>query len=280
MHDLVIIGGGPAALSAAVYAARAGLGVKVYEKAEFGGVLPIIAELENYPGFLGPGKELAAKMRTQAEQLGAELEYGECTSARKLPDGTFELVIDESPIHAKSVLVASGSEPKRLAFDLSIPVSYCALCDGAFTKGKNIVVVGGANSALQESLYLANLAASVVIVTHSQLKADQQLIARLTQYPNIKVVENVEPTRDLLEQFDYCFVYIGKKPSTSFLPDEVLAHDGFVNTDTASHLPHQTILAGLFAAGDVRSGSVKQIVTAAGDGAAAAIEVTEYLHSR
>lgn len=276
MLDLAIIGGGPAALSAAIYAARAGLSVKVFEQKDFGGVLPEISRIENYPGFLGAGKELAISMRTQAEQAGATLEYGACTALQRQGKG-FELIIDEETVETQAVLVASGSEPKKLSFDLQIPVSYCALCDGAFVKGKHAVVVGGANSAAQEALYLSNLAAKVTVVTHSPLKADRELANRLSKVPNIEVIENLEPTATYLEQFDYCFVYIGKNPSTQFLPAEIIDQHGYVRCTMEGDFPHQTAIAGVFAAGDVRQGSVKQVVTAAGDGAAAAIEITEWL---
>lgn len=279
MLDLAIIGGGPAALAAAIYAARAGLEVRIFEKGRFGGVLPELSNIENYPGFSGPGAELATKLSNQAAQAGAKLEYGECTAVRETATG-FELMVDEAPVLARAVLVASGSEPRRLDFDLQIPVSYCALCDGALAKGKRVVVVGGANSAVQEALYLAGLAREVTIVTHSQLKADQELLERLARATNITVVEGLEPTVEYLEQFDYCFVYIGKTPATGFLPKEILDESEYVKTDTETGIfLHQTAIKGVFAAGDVRQDSVKQIITAAGDGAAAAIEITEWLRA-
>lgn len=276
MLDLVIIGGGPAALTAAIYAARSGLTVKVFEKSDFGGILPEISQIENYPGFLGAGKDLAVAMRNQAEQAGADLAYGECTKISQT-DGAFKLVVDEEELSARSVLIASGSEPKKLTFDLLIPVSYCALCDGALTSGKRVVVVGGANSAVQEALYLSNLAVQVTIVTHSQLKADQELLDRLKKAPNISVAEHLEPTADYLNQFDYCFVYIGKNPATKFLPSQILDQSGYIQCLNEEDFPHQTAVKGLFSAGDVRQNSIKQVVAAAGDGAAAAIEIGEWL---
>lgn len=283
MLDLAIIGGGPAALSAAIYAARAGLRVKVFEQNNFGGVLPEISQLENYPGYTGPGQELAASMRRQAEQSGATLEYGQCTSVHPnsaAPDQVetgFKLTVDGEVVQARAILAVSGSGPKKLPFAIDIPVSYCALCDGALAKGKRVVVLGGGNSAAQEALYLANLAENVTIITHSTLKADQALQERLCHVPNIKLIEQTEPTPEYLNRFDYCFVYIGKKPSTSFLPPTVLAPNGYVACADTGDLPHQTAIAGLFAAGDVREGSIKQVVTAAADGAAAAIEITSWL---
>lgn len=292
MLDLAIIGGGPAALSAAIYAARAGLSVKLFEKAEFGGVLPTIPRIENYPGFLGEGKILADAMREQAVQAGASLEYGECSSIEVTATSSahassdahiFTLTVDGEPVAARSVLVASGSEPKRLDFELAIPVSYCALCDGALARRRRVVVVGGANSALQEAFYLAALASEVTIVTHSQIKADVELVSRLTNYPNIKVIEHLEPTADFLNQFDFCFVYIGKLPATGCLQHlaaqyALLDRSGYVCADTSNRqYPHQTVLGGLFAAGDVRQGITRQAVVASADGAEAAIEITNWL---
>ncbi len=272
MLDLAIIGSGPAALSAAIYAARAALTVKVFERKSYGGILAEIPLIENYPGFLGSGTELAEKMRTQATQFGAQFSYGECSTLKKLSDG-FELIIDDEKVLAKTVLIATGSKPKELRFTLDIPVSYCALCDGALTKGKNVVVVGGANSAVQEALYLSNIAKQVTIITHSQLKSDPILSQQLAKHQNIQLRENLEPTADLLNQYDYCFVYIGKQPATDFLQSfDILDQDGYI---TCINNSHQTKLDGLFAAGDIRAHSIKQVVTAAADGAAAAIEITQ-----
>lgn len=298
MLDLAIIGGGPAALSAALYAVRAGLSVKVFEKADFGGILPTIPNLENYPGFSGEGKKLAQQMREQSAQAGAILEYGECTDLALTPTSAqaqassadapheFLLTIDEVPVAARSVIIASGSRPRQLNFDLAIPVSYCALCDGTLARDKRIVVVGGANSAVQEALYLAGLAQSLTLITHSELKADQELIERLKRLENLKIIENTEPTAEFLNQFDYCFVYIGKLPATGFLANlsqeySLLSRDGYILADTSNAAaPHQTVIEGLFAAGDVRFGSTRQVITAAADGAEAAIEATKWLKSR
>lgn len=355
MHDLAIIGSGPAAMSAALYAGRAGLKVRVFEAQDFGGTLPKIDRIENYPGFAGTGAELSQAMRIQAESAGAKFVYGKCsnidltTDAFTVPDlatqngdgeatatDAFTLTIDDDErVRARAVLIATGSEPKSLRFVPNRPVSYCALCDGPLTAGKHVVVVGGANSAVQEALYLAGLAADVTIVTHSQLKADRPLLDRLANAKNIQVREQTEPTPDLLNQFDHIFVYIGKRPATGFLrpladsllsATPLLSPDGYVITSSAPNpipqrtaqsispaqtassvqptsparsssstqssasasqpaafagqaRPYQTIVSGLFAAGDVRQGSTKQVITAAAEGAAAAIAITQYLQS-
>ena len=274
MLNLAIIGAGPAALSAAIYAARAGLSVKVFEQKSYGGVLAEIPLIENYPGFVGAGSELAQNICAQAISAGAELSYGECTEVKRLADH-FELTIDDAKIFARNVLVATGSRPRALGFKLDVPVSYCALCDGALAKDQPVAVVGGANSAVQEAIYLSNLAETVTIITHSQLKADKSLLAQLQNHPNITVREQTEPTPALLNQFRRCFVYIGKVPATDFLKaHNVLDESGYIICETDSH---QTKVSGLFAAGDVRAGTTKQAITASADGAAAAIEIAQKL---
>lgn len=276
--DLVIVGAGPAALTAALYAARAGLKVVAYERANIGGELAQIAEISNYPGFTGAGAELAAAMRGQAQAAGAQLAYGECQGVAQRA-GEFELTVDGEAVRARSVLIATGATPKTLSFAPAAPVSYCALCDGEFAKGKHIAVIGGANAAVQESLYLAPLVSSLTLIAHSQLKADRYLQNKLKACQNVKIIENTEPTAEMLAEFERVFVFIGRMPATEFLADTgVLGAGGYVVTDGASR--HQTVVPGLFAAGDVRSGMPKQVVTAAGDGAEATIEIIEFLRDK
>lgn len=315
--DLAIIGSGPAALSAALYAARAGLRVSVFERANIGGALCEIAQISNYPGFTGPGRDLAAAMRRQAESAGVTITYGECTAIRLLEpsansatpasDGAsahtaaparFELTIDGEPVRARTVLLATGSEPRPLPFALAVPVSYCALCDADLAKGQDIAVVGGGNSAVQESLGLAPLVKSLTLITHSALKAEPHLIAQLRALPNVTIREHLEPTPDLLNTFARVFVFIGKRPATTCLADLAAStpdfYDaaGYVCTVSApvdsslapasaapSILSHQTVIPGLYVAGDLRSGALRQVVTAAGDGAAAAVEISQSLRS-
>lgn len=266
MIDLAIVGSGPAAMSAAIYAARAGLKVQIYEKGNMGGTLPQIAEIENYPGFLGTGSELADKLKAQAKQFGVQLAYGECTQVE-----TGSLTVDGEKVSARAILIATGSEPRPLDIEgITRPVSYCALCDGALYKDKRVVIVGGGNSALQESLHLAELAKEVTILSRSKVKAEPYLVQKLAD--NTKLIENATIDAETLNSYDGIFVFIGKRPATTFLDKKLLTADGYIKADD-----FETALPGVFAAGDVRDGTTKQIVTAAADGADAAIKITEFL---
>ena len=326
--DLAIIGSGPAALSAALYAARAGHRVAVFERSNIGGALFEIAQISNYPGYTGPGRDLAATMRHQAESAGAAINYGECTAIRCLDPATltpvapsvpvdpstpdrpalFELTIDGEPVRARAVLLATGSEPRPLPFTLAVPVSYCALCDADLAKGQDIAVVGGGNSAVQESLGLAPLVKSLTLISHSALKAEPHLQSQLRALSNVVVREHLEPTPELLNTFDRVFVFIGKRPATTCVASLASSTPDFydaagyirttpasvdaprsvsapvdtspANSSAASTTPsHQTLIPGLYVAGDLRSGAVRQVVTAAGDGAAAAVEISQFLRT-
>ena len=271
MLDLAIIGAGPAALAAAIYAARAGQKVEVFEKAKIGGALTEIDYIENYPGFLGSGPELAENFKKQVELAGSKISYGACEKISASDQG-IELIIDDEPVSARAVLVATGSEPKPLELDTTAPISYCALCDAPLYKGKNIAVIGGGNSAIQEALYLSEIVNRIVLYSHSGLKADAYLLDKIKERNNIEIHENAMPTKNELDALDGVFVFIGKRPATTFVPAEVLDEKGYIKTNN-----YMTTLPGLFAAGDVRANSIKQAITAAADGANAAIEITNYL---
>ena len=310
--DLAIIGSGPAALSAALYAARAGHRVAVFERSNIGGALFEIAQISNYPGYTGPGRDLAATMRHQAESAGAAINYGECTAIRPLKPSAapalFELTIDGEPVRARAVLLATGSEPRPLPFTLAVPVSYCALCDADLAKGQDIAVVGGGNSAVQESLGLAPLVKSLTLISHSALKAEPHLQSQLRALSNVVVREHLEPTPELLNTFGRVFIFIGKRPATTCVASLASSTPDFydaagyirttpasvdaprtvsapvdtspANSSAASTTPsHQTLIPGLYVAGDLRSGAVRQVVTAAGDGAAAAVEISQFLRT-
>ena len=267
MIDVAIIGSGPAALTAAIYSARSGLKTVVYEKSKFGGLLSEIPHIANFPGYDGTGAELANTLKKQAESAGATIEYGECTAI--YPD----LIIDEEKISARAILIATGTEPKPLDIPTTTPVSYCALCDGPLYKGKNVLVIGGGNSAFSEALYLSDLAANLTIANRSHFRAEASLIDKVSAKHNVALIEDANIDQSFLDSFDAVFVYIGKHPATSFVPTDILGSDGLIITDS----DFATTIPGVFAAGDVRSGSIKQAITAAAEGAAAAISVVDYL---
>lgn len=293
MYDLIVIGGGVAGMSAGIYAARGNLKTVIYEKTNFGGELAQIIHIANYPGYDGRGDELALKMRQQAEAAGVEFDYGECREVR-VSGKVFDLTIDERTVRARSVLIATGNEPRRLEYELDVPASYCSLCDAPLVKGKNIAVIGGGDSAVQEAIELSHIAKQVTIISRSKLRASPKLQSRALELPNLQIRENNETTKEELEDFEHVFVFIGHLPATKFLPEDVLAADGTVMTgagvkelsssldmlgldDFARRSDHETLIPGLFAAGDVRFGAVRQVVAAAADGAAAAIEIMHYL---
>ena len=269
MLGLAIIGAGPAALTAAIYAARAGLKVRVYDKKSFGGALNDIIKIENFPGFVGEGSELARALKNQAIRAGAEIEYGDCSSVEPL-------IVDGEEVEARVVLIATGSEPRPLGFQIKKPVSYCVLCDAPLYKGKNVAVVGGGNSAVQESLHLAKIVKKLTLISHTPLRAEKNLIEKLQKLPNVGIRENAEPTPSLLNDFDAVFVLIGKRPATTFLPKDILSSDGYIVPKNG----HQTAHKNLFVAGDVRQDSIRQAITAAADGAAAALEIIEFLNQK
>ena len=264
--DLAIIGSGPAALTAALYAARFGLRVTVFEKDAYGGALNLISDLRNFPGFRGEGSELATTMKQQAEEVGVEFQYGTCESLSPL-------IIDGEEVSARAILIATGSENKHLDFEPDIPVSYCAICDAPLYRGKNLLVIGGGNSAVGESIYLAKIAKHVTIATHSKLKADEIFMEMLRKYDNVDILEHTEITKDTFAGYDAAFVFIGKCPATSFVNLEILDDAGYIVTNNKN----QTAVEHIFAAGDVRQGTTHQAITASGDGAAAAIAIHEYL---
>lgn len=280
-YDLVVIGGGPAALSAALYGARLGLDLIVYERKAFGGALSQIARISNFPGFDGPGQDLGAKIKEQAIESGAQFAYGECTDIKR-EEKNYRLMVDGEAVLARSVLMATGSEPRPLGIKVDVPVSYCALCDADLVKGKNVAVIGGGNSAAQESLVLSPIVKHITLLSRSKLRASTNLQKKMSQLNNIDIVEEAKLSSELLNGFDQVFVFIGHQPATSCLGNlerhkDILDQEGYIQTGLKNQSPHSLILPGLYAAGDVRSGSVRQAITAAADGVEAVLEVSEYL---
>ena len=301
-YDLAIIGGGPAGLSAAIYAAREGIDAIVIDKAGLGGQAGVTERIDNYPGFpegVGGG-ELANRFIAQAERYGVEL-LSAVGVTSITPDGsdlTLRLATDVE-IGAASVLIATGSTYRRLGVPgeedlIGAGVHFCATCDGPFYRGADeLVVVGGGNSALEEGLFLSQFAKRIRVIERSgTLRASKVLQNKVANHPQFTVHLNTEiesmtghagkltevVARDASGSTTYhpaaAFVFIGLDPNTGWL-DGAVARDkwGFVTTDAA----FATSTPGVFAAGDVRAGSTKQLGAATGDGIAALISIRSYL---
>jgi thioredoxin reductase (NADPH) len=299
-YDLIIIGGGPAGLAAAIYAGRARLKTLIVEKLVLGGQASNAYLIENYPGFPEgvSGHDLARKMAEQAEKLGTPVLWGKVAALKK-PDQQYEVTVADKTIEAKAIIIAAGSDNEKL----NIPgeaefqgrgVSYCATCDGAFYKNKNIMVVGGGNTAVEEALFLTRFAAKVSIVhRRDELRADKIIAERAKAHPKIyffwhSVLEEIKGDKfvkeailkdaltgkKLIVPVDGVFVYIGSQPDTGFVKGLVkLDEHGYIVTDDKM----KTSAEGIFAAGDVRQKTLRQIVTAAADGASAAESAREYI---
>ncbi|PID32705.1 thioredoxin reductase [Candidatus Saccharibacteria bacterium] len=300
--DTIMIGAGPSALTASVYTTREDIETVLYEKAIVGGLAAITDRVDNYPGFPDgiEGMELAENLRKQAERFGAKIEMGEVTEIRD--DGDHKtLIVNGEEVKARTVLIATGSDYKKIgapgeAEYYGRGVHYCATCDGAFYRDKNIAVVGGGNSGVQETIFLTRFAKHIDLIVRSTLKASEVLQKDLQKYvdsgqitvhlgttideivaddgkvSSVKINKNGQP--DSLA-VDGVFIFIGLKPNTGFLADSNIELDeqGLIKTD--KHL--MTNMPGVFASGDVRSGATMQIASAVGEGATAALSIREYL---
>jgi len=301
--DVAIIGGGPAGLTAALYAGRARMSVKVIEGMGTGGQMFTTSVVENYPGLgVVDGPTISQKMEEQARNWGAEILFGRVLGITGSPDEGFTLEMDgQDPIKARTIIVASGSHPRKLGVPgeeefLGRGVSYCATCDGAFFRNKRVVVVGGGDSALEEGHFLTRYASEVLVVhRRDQFRASPYLVERAersgmkfildsvveeikgSQSVSEVVVRNVKTNKVRSIQADGVFVYIGMVPNTDFLSGVVeLDEWGFIaaGEDCCTSMP------GIYAAGDVRHKPLRQIVTAVADGAVAAMQAERFLASK
>lgn len=301
-YDLIIVGSGPAGLTAGLYAAREGIDTLVIERAGVGGQAGVTERLDNFPGFPEgvTGEDFAERLRSQAERFGVEiLAATEVTGISS--DGNYRCVATAAgtTYGSYAVLLALGSTYRRLGVPgeedfIGAGVHFCATCDGAFYRGEDILVVGGGNSAGEEGLFLTKFARHVTIATRDpELTASKIVVEKIAEHADMDVVSNVETVelkgdghletvvmRDTKtgEQTELhpaaMFVFIGLSPNTELVKGMVgLDERGFVDTDVGL----QTEVAGVFAAGDCRAGSTKQAASAAGEGAAAAIAIRRYL---
>lgn len=300
IYDMIIIGGGPAGYTAALYGARAGLSVLVVEKMTIGGQMTETGDIDNYPGFDQgiDGITLGMKMQAGAERFGAETIYDEVTSVKL--DGEIKEIQTafSDKLYTKTVVIATGAGPRRLGLAgeedfMGQGIHYCAHCDGRFYKGRTVAVIGGGNTAVGDALYLSNLAEKVYLVhRRDSFRASAVLSGALAEKNNIELVLSATPKELLAEgglsgikvafsdgsertlTCDGVFVSIGRVPATDMFSGSVeLDAQGYIvaGEDT------KTSLAGVFAAGDVRVKSLRQVITAAADGAIAAHEAGEYL---
>lgn len=303
--SLAIIGAGPSALAAAIYTTREDIPTVLYEKGVVGGLAAITDKVENYPGFPSgvEGMILANQFQSQAERFGAEIEFGEVSSVKKL-NNAIEIIVDNKPILADAVLIATGSSYKKTGMPgeddfYGKGVHYCATCDGAFYRDKKIAVIGGGNSAIQEAIFLTRFASHIDLLVRSKIRASDVLQKELKKYIDEgKITVHLKTTpqkilslegkingieinqEDDIKQIEVegVFVFIGLNPNTGFLQGSGIELDEQGLIKTNSQL--ETNIPGIFASGDVRSGSTMQIASAVGEGASAALSIREYLESQ
>lgn len=303
-HDLVVVGAGPAALSAAIYTTREDIDTVLIEKGVVGGLAAITDKIDNYPGFAEgvSGMDLADSLWKQAERFGTKIDFGEVTSIdiegdkKRVSTATADYLAD-------AVLIATGTDWKKLGIPgeqeyYGKGVHYCATCDGPLYKGKKLIVVGGGNSAIQEAIFLTKFASHIdLLVRGDKLRASEVLqhdlknyLDKITVHYNTSTDEIIghdnrvtkvigtskEGNSKLQLEADGVFIFIGLQPTTGFLATSGVDIDesGFVKTNEKL----ETNVPGIFAAGDVRSGATMQIASATGEGATAALMIREYLH--
>lgn len=303
--DVIIVGGGPAGLCAAMYAGRGMLKAVLLERGIPGGELLNTEKIEDYPGFLSIlGPELAQKMTEHAQAFGADIRTATVEGIRRLEDGGFEVTTDDGDaFQAPAVILTAGGTPTKLGVPGEAEyagrgVSYCAVCDGAFFKGETIAVVGGGDAAVEEAEYLTRYAEKVYVIhRRGEFRASKLLQDRLFRNPKIEVIwhhqvlemvggpsglrelrlAHVDTGAERILPVTGCFVFIGFRPNSGLIKEH-FDHDpsGYVVTDDRM----MTSIPGLFAAGDLRVQLTRQVTTAVGDATTAAIAVEKYLAER
>ncbi len=290
IYDVIIVGAGTAGLSAAVYAARASKKVLVLEETSYGGQIIYSPEVENYPGIVHvSGFQFATGLYEQAVGAGAEIRFEKASGIQILTEKECKTVLTNSDTYkAKSIIIATGSRSRRMGLNgeerlTGAGISYCATCDGAFFKGRTVAVFGGGNTALEEAVYLSGLCSKVYIIhRRNTFRAEQRLVEQLQQKNNIEYLMNCRVTAingsEKLESLELSdgrlieaaalFVAIGREPQNEIYKD-ILALDEYGYIIAGEDC--RTSAEGIFAAGDCRTKQVRQLVTAASDGAVAAL---------
>ena len=295
IHDMIVIGGGPAGYTAALYAARAGLDVVIIEKMSAGGQMAVTDMIDNYSGFAEgiPGWELGMKMQAGAERFGAVTKYAEVKSL-ELSGAVKKVETASETLLAKTVVIATGAGPRELGVEregefVSRGVHYCAHCDGRFYKNKVVAVVGGGNSALEDALYLSRLASKVYLIhRRDSFRASKIYVDALGKSENIEFLANSSVSELIADErvkgirlsdgreleINGIFVSIGRKPASELVAGQLdLDEGGYIVADEST----RTGIDGVYAVGDVRTKPLRQVVTAVGDGAVAVHFAEEYL---
>ena len=303
IYDMIIIGGGPAGYTAALYASRAGLDTLIIEKMSVGGQMALTDIIDNYPGFNEgiDGFSLGMQMQAGAERFGAKTEYGEVLSVDLIPE-IKKIVTDSGEYFSRTVVIATGAGPRALGIEneeklIGRGVHYCAHCDGRFYKNKTVMVVGGGNSAVSDALYLSRLVKKVYLVhRRDTLRATKIYHGPLMKAENVEFlwdsavselladgrlngvkVKNLKTGEEREISVDGLFVSIGRKPVTELFGNTLaLDEAGYIIADETT----KTNLSGVYAVGDVRTKALRQVITAAADGAVAAHFAEEYLSFR
>lgn len=303
IYDMIIVGGGPSGYTAALYAARAGMSVIVLEKLSAGGQMALTHQIDNYPGFVEgiDGFSLAENMQQQAERFGAETELAEVFSLNLQADPKV-IETSEGVFYGKTVVYAAGAGPRELGVPeepemIGRGVNYCAACDGMFYRGKTVVIVGGGNTAAADALLLSRVAKKVILVhRRDTLRATKIYHKPLMEAENVEfrwnsavvqlrhgeklnavVLQNLQTGEETVVECDGLFVSIGRKPATELVKDQLaLDGSGYVLADEST----RTSVPGVFAVGDVRTKVLRQIITAAADGAMAVHSAEEYLSEK
>lgn len=291
MNDIIIIGAGPAGMTSAIYAKRAGYNPLVLEKNTYGGQIINSSEVANYPGIKKiDGYTFATKIYEQLKELGIEIKHEEVINIKK-NDKTINVITNKNEYECKSVIIATGLTKRKLNIEneeklIGKGISYCATCDGAFFKENDVAVVGGGNTALEDAIFLSNYCKHVYLINRTEnFKAEKSLLDSFKQKNNTEIItsanikklvgkeklEKIELDNGKILNISGLFIAIGQVPNCNF--DIIEKENGFIksNEECTTNIP------GIFVAGDIRNKSVRQIVTSVSDGAVAAINAVKYI---